>query len=225
MDINLLILTIVAMIPFCIMYEIVYKYDHDSYYKISSSEAMSIAIMMFIIAIISYLSNKTLFGQILSSLFLGVLAYNAVCDSKTKEVYRFFNIINIIVGIVYFVYTFAINANLLDAADKIIFFGGIIFFDFIIILFASGVIKRFSVMGMGDTLALIATSLYLPCMTISNKKFFSLEILLYHYIFSIAFLFFFNIKYFLNKKLRAKEKIAFLPDIIGGILAIFCIFV
>lgn len=225
LSINLLASMTVAMIAFCVMYELVYKYDHAGFYKISSSEAVIITMVTYIIAIVSFAANKTLIGQLLSSLFLGIFLYDAVCDYKTKQVYRFFNVINIAVAFVYFLYTFLRNASSMDAAEIVIFLSGIIIFDLIIIVFASGVIKKLSVMGMGDTLAIIAISLFLPCMTISNRGLFSLEVLLWHYIFSVAFLFFLNIKYFLNKKIRAKEKIAFLPDLMGGMLVIFAIFV
>lgn len=218
MSFEILLLTTISFIIFCLLYEIVRKYDKESFYSLNSIETVMIAFSSLILAIVSYCFNSNILSRILSIIFLSILLYDAVCDAKTKQVYRLFNLINIGIGFICFICSFILNLKSLSSTQIVLILSGMIIYDLIIMFMASGIIKKLSVMGMGDTLALIATAFYLTSITMTNVNHFTIEILLWHYIFAVVLLFIFNIKHFLNKKLRASENIAFLPDVLGAIL-------
>ena len=184
----------------------------------SREEGFGFMIEMLISNILVCIRFTSIIDRIFFMLMFGIMIVHAHTDKKTKTVYRPFNYILWIIGIIYTAIKLILKdfpqAN--EGWKQTLVFIGI--FIFIVWIFTF----IFHTSGKGDGYMLIGLAFFVSFLS-KDTPFISLIITLVFYIIAGILQVIINIKQFQFKKLRFKEKIPFAPSMLFGLWGILIV--
>ena len=200
-----LIYFLIASVLFGIMLWICEKWDPETNLRCDTFEAATHGIGLLLISFLSFSCWKSILEQILSLIILTILQFCAHTDYKTKFVYRFFNLILVGVSLIFFVVQLIMN----PIEPMRLFSTVATTLIYVLILIVLHKVKTY---GTGDVLSLIGNALFIVYV-LPSDRFFTIEILLWHYCLAVILLIVMNFTKFNWKQMKLKEEIAFLPQI------------